>query len=489
MPTNCAAPNASVYLPSALNPWNTARAMHLYRRTSFGASVSKINSALSENPQSLVSKMVDDAKALPLTAAPIWANWTISNYSAIESERNTQIASQYLEWQVRWIQSMKNNGLRDRMSWFWHNHFVTKLEKYLCPSWMYDYHRLLQKHALGNFKTFVKEMGTSPAMLVFLDGIQNTRFQPNENYARELYELFTLGVDNGYTQQDIVQTARALSGWNGLDVNNLCGNVTFIPGFWDPGVKTIFGQTGTWGYNDVVDLLFSQRPVQISEHIVRKIYKSFINPDVSEEMVTQFATLFRNNNFELAPLMKAMLSSEHFFDEHNFSTIIPGNIEYFMTFLNEIGYAEDADILTLLSYTGQDYDQRMFNPTDVSGWPGNRAWITSSSIPFRTDSIQQLMGYYYVKNGNSLEDLRTFVRGFESNSTNTLVIVKSIIDYLLPKGLQFENEYNDAIKVFKAEIPENYFTSGQWNMDWEYAPAQIFLLLSHIALYPEFQLR
>ena len=140
---------------------------------------------------------------------------------------------------------------------------------------MYEYHHLLQKHALGNFKEFVKEMGLTPAMLVFLDGFQNTRFQPNENFARELYELFTLGVDNGYTQSDIVETAKAVSGWNGLDINNLCGTVDFIPSFWDPAKKTIFGKTGNWTYNDVIDLLFTERPVQISEYICRKLYKHF----------------------------------------------------------------------------------------------------------------------------------------------------------------------------------------------------------------------
>ena len=316
MPLNCAVESSQAFVPTVDNPWELSKITHLYRRTTFGTSIEKINSKLLIQPKVLVEQLVNEALALPLTKEPVWAKWQLSDYSSVESERNAQITSQILEWTRQWTFDMKNNGLRDRMSWFWHNHFVTKNSKYICPSWMYEYHKLLQKYALGNFKEFVRDMGKSSAMLVFLDGVQNTRFQPNENYARELYELFTLGVDNGYTQADIVDTARALSGWNGLDVNNLCGNVTFVPSFWDPGNKTIFGKTGKYGYDEVVDLLFAERPVQISEHITRKIYKNFVNPDVSETMIKAFAKIFRDNNFELAPLMKAILSSEHFFDKN-----------------------------------------------------------------------------------------------------------------------------------------------------------------------------
>ena len=167
----------------------------------------------------------------------------------------------------------------------------------------------------------------------FLNNIQNTRFQPNENYARELLELFTLGVDNGYTQVDITNVARAISGWNGIDQTNLCGDVTFIQPFWDPGQKTIFGKTGNWGYDDVINLLFTERAVQISEYICRKLYVDFVNPDVNEDMVKLLAKVFRDNNFEIAPVMKALLQSEHFFDDANVGTIIPGHIAYFLTFL------------------------------------------------------------------------------------------------------------------------------------------------------------
>ncbi|MBC7885103.1 MAG: DUF1800 domain-containing protein [Saprospiraceae bacterium] len=487
---NCAETNVNPFQPGPDKLWDKRKAIHLFRRTTFGADLDTINASLITDPVTLVNKIVDDAKALPLTPAPIWANWTLSNYSSDPDVRNTQIGTQIIEWGTQWVTDMKKNGLRDRMSWFWSNHFVTKIESYYCPSWMYRYHVLLQKHALGNFKNFVHEMGLTPAMLIFLNNIQNTRFQPNENYARELLELFTLGVDNGYTQQDIVNVARAITGWNGLDQSSLCGNVTFIQPFWDPGQKTIFNKTGAWGYDDVINLLFSERAVQISEYICRKLYINFVNPEVNEDVVKSLAKVFRDNNFELAPVMKAMLNSEHFFDDATVGTIIPGHIEYFLTFISEVGYRDETELLYGVGYSAGEYNQQILSPTDVAGWPGNRNWINTGSFPYRTENILNIMGYYYAKNGNTLEELRDLAKGLVNNNENNPdVICTAVIDHFLPNGLQNPADYADALVVFKAEIPENYFQTGQWNLDWEYAPAQVLYLINHLANLPEFQLK
>jgi uncharacterized protein (DUF1800 family) len=471
-------------------PWNRRRALHLYRRTAFGASRPIIENALLQNPSTLVSTLVDEAKNLPPATPPEWANWAINNYSANEEERNAQIVLQIVSWVNVWMKDFRTNGLRDRMALFWHNHFVTKLDKYICPSWMYQYHHLLQKHALGNFKDFLREMGTNPAMLVFLDGVQNTRFQPNENFARELFELFTLGVDNGYTQADIVNAARALSGWNGITLATLCGEIGFVPSFWDNGPKTIFGKTGNFGYNEVIDLIFSERPEQVSKYICRKLYAHFINPDVDPVVVDKLATIFRQNNFEIAPVMKAVFSSVHFFDDATVGTIIPGHIEHFLTFLNEMDLPNNDVLNQYIVYGSDDYDQRLFNPTDVSGWKGNRAWITSATLPFRFEGIFNIMLYYYQVQGNEITQLRDFALSLVDPATSDpAVVVNAICDYILPNGFQTQKDYDEALKVFKAEVPENYFTSGQWNLYWEYAPLQLILLFQFLAAQPEFQLK
>lgn len=487
---HCAESNINPFQPSAEKPWDKRKALHLFRRATFGANLNAVNASLTQNPNVVVDKIVNDALLLPLTTAPLWANWTLSDYSADPNERNTQIGLQIIEWQSQWVVDMKKNGLRDKMSWFWGNHFVTKIDMYGCPSWMYRYHSLLQKHALGNFKTFVSEIGLTPAMLVFLNNIQNTRFQPNENYARELLELFTLGVDNGYTQVDITNVARAITGWNGIDQTNLCGDVTFIQPFWDPGQKTIFDKTGNWDYDDVINLLFTERAVQISEYICRKLYVDFVNPDVNEDMVKLLAKVFRDNNFEIAPVMKALLQSEHFFDDANVGTIIPGHIAYFLTFLNEIGYQEDKELLYAVGYSASEFNEQIFNPTDVAGWPSNRNWITTNSFPYRVEGILNIIRYNFNLNGDMLEEYRAFAKGLTmASESNPDKVCRAIVDYILPNGLQKESDYQDALAVFKAEIPENYFELGLWNLDWEYAPAQVVFLIVHLSNLPEFQLK
>jgi len=474
---NCADGTLSAYVPSSEKPWNLRRSLHLFRRIGMSAPLSTVTAALNREPSSLISELIDQAANMPLPAQPEWAFWTLSDYNSNPTIRNQQIADQLVSW-------------INKLSFFWHNHFVTRLDDYNCPSWMYQYHMLLQKHALGNFKEFVREMGLTPAMLVFLNGIQNTRFDPNENYARELYELFTLGVDNGYTQTDIVETARALTGWNGIDANDLCGEVELIPAFFDSGQKTIFGRTGNWGYDDVIDILFEERGKEISEYICGKLYSYFINPDEDEFRIEDLGLIMRQNNFELKPVLEVLFQSEHFFDEAHLGTVIPGHIEYFLSFINEVGFSNDEELNFIIAFSADDFDQRIFNPTDVSGWPGNRNWINSSTLPYRWEGIANIMGYYYQQNGNTLFELVSFAKGLvDGRENDESYISRSIIDYFLPKGYQTELEYEEALKVFKADLPENYFEDGTWNLDWEYAQAQLFFLINYIVNSPEFQLK
>ncbi len=487
---NCADATLDVFTPSGDKPWNRQRAVHLARRIAFGANPQLIDEALTSSPEEVVDGLLDEAINMPIAPEPEWAFWQISDYSSDENERDQQIIGQILGWGTRWLKDMQLNGLRDRMSWFWHNHFVTRNEDYLCPSYLYQYHKLLQKYAVGNFKEFVREIGKTPAMLIFLNGVQNTRVDTNENYARELYELFTLGADNGYTQEDIVNTARALTGWNGIDVNDFCGPIEFVPLLWDPDEKTIFGQTGNWGYDDVIDILFEQRAVEISEHVCAKLYRNFVNPKEDEEIIIQLAETFRNSDFNIAAVLRQIFKSEHFFDSAHIGTIIPGHIEYFITFINEFNFSYDETISFALGYSAGDYNQAIFNPTDVSGWPGNRNWVSSQSLPYRWEGITNIMGYYFSIQNDTIEQIREFAINLTSASeTDPAHIVREIIDFILPKGLQHEADYAEALAIFKGEIPENYFTDELWNLTWDYAPYQMFSLLTHIVSQPEFQLK
>jgi hypothetical protein len=207
-------------------------------------------------------------------------------------------------------------------------------------------------------------------------------------------------------------------------------------------------------------------------------------------MVKLLAKVFRDNNFEIAPVMKALLQSEHFFDDANVGTIIPGHIAYFLTFLNEIGYQEDKELLYAVGYSASEFNEQIFNPTDVAGWPGNRNWITTNSFPYRVEGILNIIRYNFNLNGEMLEEYRAFAKGLTmASESNAEKVCRAIVDYILPNGLQKESDYQDALAVFKAEIPENYFELGLWNLDWEYAPAQVVFLIVHLSNLPEFQLK
>jgi uncharacterized protein (DUF1800 family) len=477
--TNCATGTLAPYVPSAQAPWNRARIRHLYRRLGYGPTLAELEDGLSASPGQLIDQLIDQAIALPLTPEPEWSNWSIEAYTDFQ----TQIGDQVLGYMDLMVEGMITYGLRDKMTLFWLNHFVTKLEAYACPSWMYQYHRVLQSNALGNFRTMTEAVGTTPAMLVFLNGVQNNRFQPNENYARELFELFTLGRDNGYTQADIVNAARALTGWNGF--SSLCAPITFVPLLHDPGPKTVFGQTGNFNYEQLHDVLFAQRGVQISEYVCGRLYQFFVHEEINEDIVAGMAQTFRDNNFELAPVLRQLFKSEHFFDAFVMGVQIKSPFDYFLAFFRENNLDYNAETLRLVVYVASQLGQQLFNPPDVAGWPENRSWVDTSTLTGRWQGSDYMLYTFYEQQPARLVAL---AKTLSNNSNAPEAVAAAIVDHFVAGGLLTPEAYDQATDVFKWMIPQNYYDDGSWNLDWETAPAQVALLLQHISRLPEFQL-
>lgn len=478
--SNCAIGSLAPYVPSAAMPWNKERVQHLYRRMGFGIKPADIEGTLNQNPSDLIDSIIDEAINLPLTAEPEWAYWNVNDYTDFDMQREEQLVG----FLFQWTEELLQNGFRDKMTLFWQNHFVTKFESYACPSWMYQYHNVLQRNALGNFKDFTIEVGTTPAMLVFLNGIQNTFIEPNENYARELYELFTLGQDNGYTQTDIEETARALTGWNGFVA--LCAPVGYLDVSHDGGVKTIFGETGNWNYNDVHDILFDQRADQIATHICTKIYKHFVHQEVDEGIVEELASTFKTNNFEIVPVLRQLFKSEHFFDDAMIGTQVKSPSDLILSFVNESGLGYNEEIKEFLGYYVYVLGQQFFSPPDVAGWPGNRSWITADTLTGRWQSIE---AYVYYNFEAFVGLFTSFVQTLIPESTDPELVTQLIVDHFIPNGLNTPEAYQQAAEVFKWEVPQNYFDDETWNLNWETVPAQVGVLMGHIIKLPEFQLQ
>lgn len=481
MVLNCPTGTIDPYIPSADMPWNKKRVLHLYRRMGFGANAATIEAALAQNPADIIEQLIDEAIALPVSPPPEWANWNQEDYG---EDFGAEAGEQYFAWITQWAEDMLSQSFREKLTLFWSNHFVTKWDAYVCGSYLYSYHTLLQEHALGNLKDFVYEVGKSSAMLVFLNGVQSTRLEPNENYARELYELFTLGQDNGYTQADIVDTARALTGFQ--NIQTYCDPIGFLPLSHDPGIKTIFGQTGAWGYDEVHDILFEQRPDEIATHICTKIYKYFVNPEVEEEIVAEMAQTLKDNDFELAPVFRQLFKSEHFFSDAIMGTKVKSPIELFLTFIKETNFPTSPEVMEAVTYLAFQLGQQLLSPPDVAGWQGDRSWMNASRLTGRWQGLDLLIIALYDNVPQLLVEFAKNIAGAETN--DPALIAELISDHFLTNGFQSSEEYERMTIAFKWEVPQNYYDDGSWNLDWDTVAGQVAILLYTLVRSPEYQL-
>ncbi len=476
------------YEPSVDKPWNAQRVAHLYRRLGYGATYEEIEQGLLLHPGALVDRLLDQAAALPEPPPPQpedWSDWTTADYagsfSKVEEHRR------YLRH--RWLSEMLDESVRAKMAHFWLNHFVTKIYIVGCNAYTWKYYALLNRLALGNFRQLVLEMGKNPAMLVFLNGNVNEAGNPNENYARELMELFTLGEGNGYTQMDVVEMSRALTGWRASF--NDCTPHYFDSTKHDHGVKTILGATGPFDFDQAHLLIFEQRPQQAAEFIAGKLYRHLVAPTPDVAVVGALAKTFRDNDWELLPVLKQLLKSEHFFEERFFHAQIKSPLELLIGVLKMCGvraaeHVEAAwwdDVAFWLDKLGQT----LFDPPNVAGWPGHRAWINESTLANRW-KFTALLITLISKNAQVRQHLRNMAKSLSNNSKDPGVIVPACIEFFC--GIPLENiPLQAAIDTFKDGIPEHYYTDGSWNLDWDEAPYQVLQMLQYLARQPEFQLQ
>lgn len=480
--TSCNTTTLAPYIPTTAKPWNIQRVRHVLKRLGYGLDVAQENIILSQSPGQFVDTWITDSINYMNTPPPVWANWAQSDYTDFQNERFPQI----VEWIKQTYDDSLNLKLRSKMTLFWHNHFVTKVEDYNAPSWLYQYYNLLQTHALGNFKTLTKEIGTNEAILVFLNGVLNNKWSPNENYARELFELFTLGANNNYTQTDIVEAARALTGYNNW--TELGAPINFQNSTFDDTDKVILGSAPTnFNHDTLIDHLFLVRANEISDFIVKKIYRAFVSPELpAQAIIDQLATTFRTSNWEVAPVLRQLFKSEHFFEDVAIGSIIKDPMDCFLSFFKEANFPYTPQQLEIVSYYAANLGQQYYNPIDVAGWQGDRDWINSSTITGRWQGLEYIMWTTWNLNQELFRDLAISVA---SATNDPAIIAQEIVDRFVPKTLYTTTDYSLATTVFKGDVPQNYYDNLQWNLQWGSVPYQVALLLQHIFRTPEFQLK
>lgn len=481
-------------------PLDKQKVEHLYRRIGLSASVSTVNNAIGQTAETLINAIINEAISMPVSAAPTWANWTRANYPEDSDQRGPIVNAQLEEWRLTYTKAILSNNLRDRLSFFWSNHFVTQLDVYDAPAFLYEYTNCLQQHAIGNFKTFTYEIGLTSAMLYFLDGAFNNGNNPNENYAREIYELFCLGEGNNYTEEDIIETAKALTGYTERGEIGW-EKVTFDAAAFNTDSKTILGQTGNWGYDDVINILFAQRPNEISRFICAKLYEFFVHPDSDDlenngnaaQIIDELALTFRTNNFELAPVLSQLFKSQHFFDDEAIGVIIKSPFDVFLNLLNETSFAYTDSIIANMYSTSELLGQELFNPPGVEGWYRNRQWINNNFMIGRWLSCEMFLELFYNDNTEQFFDFADSLISNGATESNPDVVATAVLDKLLPKGIA-EDQLQNALDVFRDASLEQYYSpdgDGSWSM-YNYADStkqQIYFLLLHIIRQPEFQLK
>jgi uncharacterized protein (DUF1800 family) len=354
-------------------------ARHLVSRTSFGVTPARIRAVQSLAYDVAIDGLLRGSGHRAMTPSPAWISDTPRESSEAKQnlaaeKRSARAAGgkavieagqdQRRDLQRWWMNEMleSQQPLVERMVLFWHNHFTSSLKRVKYMPAMYRQNELFRREALGNFATLLKEIARDPAMLVYLDGARSVARQPNENFARELLELFTLG-EGHYGEADIKAAARAFTGWN---TDKETGKFLFRADQHDDGQKTFLGKTGRLGGDDILNILLANQ--HTSRTIVVKLWREFISlaPDPAE--VERLAKVFVDGGYEMKPLLRAMFLSEAFRDPANRGALIKSPLDFVLGAATHLGVsaADDVGMMRMLQGLGQV----PFDPPNVKGWPG-----------------------------------------------------------------------------------------------------------------------
>ncbi len=396
------------YQPSLENPWDVHAAAHLMRRAGFGATGQELDGLVRRDPRDVVVELIQSREP-----------------DSFRSEMETLVRatlasgnSQHLA--AQWVYRLLNTPapLLEKMTLFWHGHFATSAAKVDDAKLMQQQNDLLREHALGDFSQLARQISRDPAMLLYLDSATNRKAHPNENYAREIMELFCLG-EGHYSEQDIRELARCFTGW---EIKREKFRIN--PYQHDSGTKSVLGTTGTLNGDDGVEVVVSQE--QTARFIAAKLVRFFVmdEPQPTDELVEPLAAEFRNQQMRIAPLVQRILTSNLFFSPWVRGRKIRSPVELGVGFLRSLQGSTDA---YRLSTALQELGQGLYFPPSVKGWDGGRTWINSSTLLGRANLIRRLLDD--DKTRFSKQSLTEYFATFELAMRDT-DSVNEVIDYL-----------------------------------------------------------
>ena len=372
---------------------------HLLRRFGLGASENELSYYLSPGYPGAVELLLnydavpeeyaldaeairpDSKKPLPMPAVVTW-------------------------WAARMIATQR--PLQEKMTLFWHDHFATSAGKVKNSYMMLAQNKSFREGATGNFRDLLLKASQEPAMLLWLDNQENVKGKANENFAREVMELFTIGIDGGYSEKDVTEAARAFTGWAYRRQSGASGGPQFAfrPALHDTGQKTVLGLTGYLNGADVLNHLCDLP--QCSRYITEKLIRYFVTPAPAPEYVTRMAAVFHNANLEIKPLLRAIMLSPEFLDPKTIRSVVKSPVDFCIATARQLGYSDRVREV-LMSAEISDSERRrglgpayqsvaamksmgmsLMYPPDVAGWDGGEAWISSATMVQRIGWSEKL---------------------------------------------------------------------------------------------------
>ena len=389
-------------LPRAKNDWTLEEAAHLVRRAGFGASPAEIRKIHELGREAAVDSLLEPDESFSDVVLPAWAE--PEKVAEQRRERAAKMresrlaqrdmtpeerakARQQIQREVRreqqqnlvsaggwWFERMMQSRapLREKVVIFLHDHFATSAQKVKQPVLMLQQNQLFREHAFGDFRALTHKIATDPAMMLYLDTQTSKKGQPNENFAREVMELFTLGEGN-YTEQDIKEAARAFTGYQ---VNRLTGEVSHNKRQWDGGTKSVLGKSGKFDGPQIIDLLFEQDAA--ASYIPSKLWSFFAEDEPPRAVVKDLAATFKASGFQLMPVLRDIFLSRAFYDGTVIRNQIKSPVQFIVQMCRELEIDDMPNGYVLMAQ--RELGQQLFYPPNVAGWDWGRAWINTNTL-------------------------------------------------------------------------------------------------------------
>lgn len=534
MPTS---PQASTLgLKTYQGAWAPIQVKHLLNRTMFGAKASDISyfklkgltatvDELLNIPTTPIPPPLNDYNTTTFTDPNVLAGATWVNDISLDGTINSYRRATYKKWLLSVMVGQQRN-IQEKLTLFWSNHFGTEADTVNYGTMIYNHHQILRNNCAGNFKQMVRTVTTDPGMLRYLNGYLNTKTAPDENFGRELQELFTVGKDGGakYSEDDVKTSAKVLTGWK-IDAafNSVFDstrhdttNKTFSTYY---GSKTITGKTGASGAletDELINMIFENKDV--AKFICRKIYRYFvyyyIDANVEKNIITPLADAFIANNYEIKPVLKLLFESEHFYDSIYIGCQIKSPMDHVVGFLRQFeisfpnavtDYADSYFLYNNMVSQLNNMGQSPVDPPNVAGWPAyyqapdyNELWINADTLPKRNKFTDLMLETGYTRNTKKIiVNTVQFAKNVCPNPSDPNILMDSLISFLLSTDIDATLKTNLKVQLLLTGQTSDYYWTDAWNLynsspttiNFNIVNTRLKSLLKYIMNLPDYQLQ